>query len=149
MLPQLPRDPVAPFPISQRFLGNNPVSTDREVDLHPSRPVDHPSWNAVNILLCNQKGEVPVTSWTRLGSCALRAGIKQSVSEHQARTSSGRDGVNVQLRGLDGNPSCRRLVHYFVPPVKPGDVCGCSTNVKPVSGQKCSRWIQSCSERTQ
>ena len=81
-------------------------------------------------------GRVPITSWARFCPCALWAGIKQPVSKNKTRTSSGCDGVDVQLRGLNGYPSCRCLINHFVSPVKSGDICGGSTDIKPRTGSE-------------
>jgi len=58
-------------------------------------------------------------------------GVKHAVAEGQTRSTSRRNGIDIQLWALDRYTRSGRLVDDLVPAVKAGHVCGSAADVEP------------------
>lgn len=87
-----------------------------------------------NILNRTNGANVPVARRARLCTRTLWTCAEQAILEGQARSSSGGDRVDIQLRRLNRHTCRRRLVHDLVPPVEARDIGRRSADIKANNG---------------
>ena len=76
----------------------------------------------------------PVARWPGLRARALGAREEEAVPECEARSTTGGDGVDVELWALDRDPSSSCFEDMFEGTTEPADVCRCASHIETDDG---------------